>query len=167
MRRRFKPVQVWSSDLQRCLQTAGEVGVPVSPAATLRELRFGKWEGRLWPELHAEAPDLAAKFVAGDPSFQAPGGEPISGLIRRAERFVEESSVLSNGADIVVVGHGGSLKALLLTLLGLPDTAYGRFHLSNASVSVVEHPGANGRGGAGRLHSLNDTSHLASVPPFI
>ena len=128
----------------------------------LRELQFGKWEGRLWPELHVEAPALAAKFVAGDPTFQAPGGEPISGLIRRAERFVGESAVLKNGGDIVVVGHGGSLKALLVTLLGLPDAAYGKFQLSNASVSVIDHSGGNVR-----LHSLNDTSHLASVPPFI
>jgi probable phosphoglycerate mutase len=162
VRQRFKPLKVWSSDLQRCLQTAMEVNTPVQRAPALRELRFGKWEGRLWPELHVEAPELAAKFVAGDPAFQAPGGEPISGLIRRAEGFIKDSAILTNKCDTVVVGHGGSLKALLVVLLGLPDTAYGRFHLSNASLSVVEHSGRSGR-----LHSLNDTSHLADVPPFI
>lgn len=162
VRERFRPAQVWSSDLQRCLQTAMEMGPAVQRTPALRELQFGKWEGRLWPELHVEAPELAARFVAGDPTFQAPGGEPISGLIRRAERFLEESAVLKNGGDVVVVGHGGSLKALLVALLGLPDIAYGRFHLSNASISVIDHTA-----GSGRLHSLNDTAHLAAVPPFI
>jgi broad specificity phosphatase PhoE len=163
VQKRFAVETVWSSDLRRCTQTARALGLPVRETRQLRELRFGDWEGRLWPELHTEEPALAGRFVAGDPAFQAPGGEPLGNLVRRARRFIGEAEVLNSaGTDTVIVGHGGSLKGLTVALLNLPDTALGKFHFSNASVTVVDTaPGLI------RLHSLNDTSHLAEAQPFV
>lgn len=159
---RFEVETVWSSDLQRCLCTAEQIGVPVRPSQTLRELRFGDWEGRNWPELHEEAPALAALFVSGDPAFQAPGGERLGDLVTRGEKFIEEACLRDVGGDVAVVAHGGSLKGLLVALLGLPDSSLGKFHFSNSSVSVIDTvPGLV------RLHSLNETSHLADALPMI
>ena len=155
VRQTYSPTKVWSSDLKRCMETAGAISSNVTPDPLLRELRFGDWEGRLWPELHVEAPELAAKFVSGDPSFQAPGGERMGDLVTRARSFIEGSGIREIEGDCVIVSHGGLLKGLLVALLGLPDAFLGRFHFSNTGVSIVESaPGIT------RLHSQNVTSHL-------
>ena len=162
VRDRFNITSLWSSDLLRCMQTAEAIGLPVTPSQTIRELHFGEWEGRIWPELHLEAPELAGKFVSGDPTFQAPGGEQMGNLVERGKTFIEEAELLNGHGDIGVVAHGGSLKGLIVALLGLPTNAMGKFHFSNTSVSVVD-----AAPGLVRLHSMNDTSHLRDAPPMV
>jgi broad specificity phosphatase PhoE len=156
LRSRFAGARVWSSDLSRCVQTAATIGAPVTKSPELRELKFGQWEGRLWTELHRESPELAAKFVAGDPAFRAPGGEALGELVERARRFVEASGVVRAEGDTVLVSHGGTLRCLIVALLGLPAESVGRFHCGNASVSVIASTPAN----RWRLELLNGTSHL-------
>ena len=155
VRARFDIRQAWSSDLTRCTQTAEAIGLPYQTARGLRELHFGQWEGRLWPELHREAPELAAKFVRGDPSFQAPGGERLGDLVVRAGRFIEETGLTSGDGDVLVISHGGMLRSLIVALLGLPADSVGRFSCNNCSVSIV-----TAVPGLVRLESLNDTAHL-------
>jgi broad specificity phosphatase PhoE len=164
VRERFKFIRVWSSDLSRCAQTAEQIGLPFEPTPMLRELQFGAWEGRLWPELHHEAPDVAAKFSRGDPTFRAPGGESLGELVVRAGRFVEESGIGSAEGDVAVVSHGGTLRSLIVRLLKLPPESVGRFHCANASISIIASaPGTAGAPGLTRLESLNETAHLNSL----
>ena len=156
LRRRFNPEQVWSSDLLRCTQTAEAIGLPFNRTEALREIRFGAWEGRLWIDLHREAPELAAKFMRGDPSFRPPGGEMLGELVERMGRFVRESGFLGADGEVAVIGHGGAMRALIVSLLGLPPEATARFHCGNCTVSVIA---SNGRGPL-RLESLNESAHL-------
>jgi broad specificity phosphatase PhoE len=156
LRGRFNPEQVWSSDLLRCTQTAEAIGLPFNRTEALREIHFGAWEGRLWMDLHREAPELTAKFVRGDPSFRPPGGEMLGELVERMGRFVRESGVLAADGEVAVIGHGGAMRALIVSLLGLPPEATARFHCGNCTVSVIA---SNGRGPL-RLESLNESAHL-------
>lgn len=85
----------------------------------------------------------------------------MSDVVVRARRFLDDTSVLETEGDVAVVGHGGSLKCLIVVLLGLPESALGRFHFSNCGVSVV------GTGnGPGTLMSFNHTAHLAGATPI-
>ncbi len=158
VRGRFKLKRVWSSDLRRASATAEAIGLPVFTSELLRELRFGQWEGRLWPELYKESPQVAAKFVTGDPTFRAPDGESLGELVARAGRFVEESGIKQMDGDSAIVSHGGTLRSLIVSLLGLPADSVAKFHKANAAVSViVSAPGIT------RLESLNETAHLSSL----
>ena len=85
----------------------------------------------------------------------------MSDVVVRARRFVDETGLLKIDGDVAVVGHGGSLKCLMVVLLGLPESALGRFHFSNCGVSVV---GAGN--GPGTLLSFNQTAHLAEAAPI-
>ncbi|MDP3767628.1 MAG: histidine phosphatase family protein, partial [Dehalococcoidia bacterium] len=96
------------------------------------------------------------RFVRGDPSFRAPGGETLGELVERMGRFVRESGVLAAGGDVAVIGHGGAIRALIVNLLGLPPEATARFHCGNCTVSVIA---SNGSGPL-RLESLNESAHL-------
>ena len=152
---------IWSSDLSRCARTAGAVGAPVRLTETIREINFGEWEGRRWDEIRTESPEGIGRFVSGDPQFRPPGGESMSDVVIRAKRFIEETGLLKIDGDVVIVGHGGSLKCLLVVLLDLPDAAVGRFHFSNRGLSRV-----GVTNGSATLLTFNHPAHLdaASAP---
>ena len=104
---------------------------------------------------------MAAKKLAWDLDFQAPGGEKLRNLVRRAEKFIAESEILNDSNDIAIVAHGGSLRGLLVALLGLPDDALVRFHISNGSVSVLA-----ADDGMVSLTAFNLTGHLRQARPL-
>ncbi len=160
VREAFSLRRVWSSDLMRCTATAAPLGLPVETSKTLREVGYGSWEGKRFVDLPEPEQKMALERLAWDPEFRAPGGEKFGNLVRRGARFVAESKVLDEEGDVVVVGHGGALRGLLVALLGLPPRAIGRFHFDNASVSVV-HVG----GGLATLTALNLTGHMNSAGP--
>ncbi len=153
--RRFNPTRIWSSDLARCVQTAEALNTPFRRAPLLREIGFGEWEGLSWTELQNRHPESVSRYFAADTTFQAPGGELLADMIERGKCFIREADLTTPQGDVVVVGHGGSLKALIISLLDLPPKAMSKFTLSNASVSVFDvAPGLI------RLQSLNQTAHL-------
>ncbi len=161
VREHFDVEMTWSSDLSRCARTAAALGAPVQLAETMREVSFGEWEGRRWEEIRREFPDRADRLASGDPEFRLPGGESLSDVVARTRRFIEETRLLDADGDIAIVGHGGSLKCLLVALLGLPETALGRFHFSNCGLTVV---GATN--GAATLMTFNQTAHLDGAAPI-
>ncbi len=155
VRKRFEFSQIWSSDKRRCVQTAAALELPFKRTPTLREIDLGQWEGRSWSELQEESPEMAARYFRADPTFRVPGGEQISGVVDRGRRFMDEARLAEAEGDVAVVGHGGSLVALLVAMLDLPVNAMSKFHLDNCSVSVLDvAPGLI------RLHSFNETDHL-------
>ncbi len=156
----FSPRGVWSSDLMRCTATAAALGLPVETSKTLREVSYGSWEGKRFVDLSEPEQKLALEKLAWGPEFRAPGGEKFGNLARRGARFVAESKVLEEEGDVVIVGHGGAMRGLLVALLGLPPRAIGRFHFDNGSVSVVQVDE-----GFATLTALNLTGHLNSVGP--
>ncbi len=161
VRAEFQLQAAWSSDLRRCMETADALGMPVTTSRQLREVDYGDWEGRRFADLSSEEQRHAVGRTAWDPDFSAPGGEKFRNLVRRGERFIAESGVLDQEGDIVIVGHGGSLRGLLVGLLGLPDAALGRFYFSNGGVSVVAADNE-----MASLTAFNITSHLGDARPM-
>ncbi|MDA1279303.1 MAG: histidine phosphatase family protein [Chloroflexi bacterium] len=154
----FDIVKVWSSPLQRCFRTAADLGLPVHTSDLLLEIDYGQWEGMLESEIEERYPayDRSA-FIAGDP----PGGELRSNLPFRGRQWILESRIADDDGDVVLVGHGGSMKGLLVALLDLPDHAMHNFEIDNCSVTTVQID--NAVYGTNRLTTLNHTAHLASV----
>lgn len=84
------------------------------------ELDFGAWDGRRRTEITAE-PEGAALFAAfyNDPAtFTAPGGESWGDLQQRVTRALDR--IVSDPAPVLVVTHGGAIRAALAQLLGWP-----------------------------------------------
>ena len=137
------------------MQTAEALDLPFRHTPTLREIGFGEWESHAWADLTAEHGEWVSRYFAGDPTFQAPGGELLGDVVERGRKFIHEADLTGTQGDVVVVGHGGALRGLIVSLLDLPPQAMPKFSLSNASVTIVEVvPGMV------RLHSLNQTAHL-------
>ena len=147
--------RVWSSPLRRCMSTAELFDMPVSTSDHLLEIDFGNWEGMLQSEIDAQYPTHDRRGpVWQDP----PGGEKRSNLPVRARMWIEESRVANEGGNVVLVGHGGSMRGMLVALLGLPDSAMDSFLINNCSITTVQI-----NCGFSQLTALNHTVHLGEV----
>ncbi len=143
------PTSIVSSDLTRARDTAAELaaltGLSVPTDLRLRETHAGRWEGLLAEEIDASDPQLWAAWQAGDPHVRPGGGETRGEVADRATASVQEALAgVPAGGVLVVATHGGTARALIGRLLGLPD---GSWHvlggLANCSWSVLEE-GAHG-----------------------
>ncbi len=155
---------VYSSDLSRAVDTAtGALGgrdIPLVIDPNLREFSYGSWEGLTLQEVEAQDPELfAARFTRGDNSFSAPGGEDSTDILQRVQRFLDGMAERhSPDEDLLIVGHGGSVRALAICLLGLPAADFWRLRVGNAGVSIISNQGR------GRVLELwNDMHHLVGV----
>ena len=147
--------KVWSSPLQRCSNTAALFNMPVETSDHLLEIDYGDWEGMLTSDIEKNYAHLINGSVDGT---DAPGGENRSDLPVRANAWITESSIANQGGDVVLVGHGGSMKGLITGVLGLPDEAMDTLTIDNCSVTVLDiNPDPNT---PNRLITFNQTSHL-------
>jgi broad specificity phosphatase PhoE len=101
---------VYSSDLARALDTAQVVadrlGLPVSMLPELRERHFGSWEGLTDDEIFARFP--AAKSGSwGD-------GETKEEMRQRVLEALQRIARDHPGGSVLVVTHGGPVRALLV-----------------------------------------------------
>ena len=85
------------------------------------ELDFGRWDGRRRSDIAAE-PGGAALLDAfhTDCAMAAPGGESWDDLQARVGRAVDRMFASPDVAPILVVTHGGPVRAALSYLLGWP-----------------------------------------------
>ncbi len=150
--------RVWSSPLQRCSTTAALFNLPVATSDHLLEIDYGEWEGMLAADIEEQFSDQLNGSVDGtDP----PGGESRSNLPVRAGYWITESQIAEHGGDVVLVGHGGAMKGLLVALLNLPNEAMNNLEIDNCSISVVDI--STDPDTRNRLVALNHTAHL--TPP--
>lgn len=155
------------SDLRRCSETAagilpGRNDVRLQEMPELREKNFGAWEGLTFREVEARYPDLYRHWLkAGDPSFAPPGGESDLQLYSRADTVVDRlrETRTGSGGNLLVVTHGGMLRALIARLLGLPPQKMWSFRFANAGLSLV----SVFDDGSAVVDLLNDTSHLGEA----
>jgi broad specificity phosphatase PhoE len=113
-------VALWSSTLLRARETAeivaARIGLELKQDARLMETNAGDWTDRPFAEVQAEAPELFAKFVAGDPTFAFPGGESFAQQEERVGAALED--VEAGALPALVVCHGMVIRAALSVRAG-------------------------------------------------
>ncbi len=162
------------------LESSGARGVPVIAEPGLAEIHQGAWEGLTQEEVADRFADELAAWRRRPWEAHAPGGESLDEVDRRVRAAVgpllaslaagsghgtlDRPHVLGYGRGtegvpwVVLVGHDGNFKVLLLALLDLPLTAFWRFPFALAALSVVEI-----RGGRAWLRLHNACDHLAPL----
>jgi broad specificity phosphatase PhoE len=132
---------VYTSPLTRARQTAGVIAAKHQKTPVvmddLTEVNFGAWEGAHFKKLLEESDGLLLKWLA-DPFFCPPdGAEEWDSIRRRAERAA--NAVLDSGHGyVVIVSHGGIMKALLVAFLGLDPHTVWKIKASNCSLTGIE-----------------------------
>jgi len=155
----LRPFKIVSSDLQRARYTAQaladltDLNVEVDPQ--FRETFAGEWEGLGREELQARFGDELAAWAAG--SDLAPGGgERRSEVAARMTEAVDRALAdVPDDGTLVVVTHGGSARAAIGSMLGLPTNHWGILGvLSNCAWCVL---------GETQLVATSSTTSLADV----
>ena len=137
---RFQPDECWCSPLQRTRQTAAIVsetlgGITVTCVEELREIDFGRWEGLSFNEMAANDPDLVAEWTANPENFKFPGGEKIAEFRARVRSVAKRFAAMDD--DVLVIAHGGVIRAMLCHYLGLAMGNYVVFDAQPARLAVV------------------------------
>jgi broad specificity phosphatase PhoE len=158
---------LYSSDLTRARQTAEAVaettGLAIELDPALREVDVGSWVGLTSDEAGVADPAGHARWVAGGTGWT--DGETYPAMAARVVAAVTEIASRYAGRErIVIVAHGGPIRALAAHAVGLAGD--GRSHLSagpNASLTTIEV-----RPTGWRLMGYNDAGHIpitAEPPP--
>jgi len=132
--------RLYVSPLQRAVKSASLflANGHFEIVADLMETNTGSYSELTVDELH----DIEPRFERHGcyPELRYPGGESIHDLYCRITEWfkgVERDPLLVN-ANILVVGHGGTVNCLLHYLLGEPLDTYPAFDVENASLTIVD-----------------------------
>jgi probable phosphoglycerate mutase len=136
-----RPVgQVISSDLQRARQTAAPIasqaGVEVVFDAALRERRYGTAEGRIDTELDQEFGGQLDDHWA-DADFAFEGGETRREVYERLRVFLGDLFAAPAPGELVLVSHGGALRAARGVLEGIPVDQLPRWEFHNGQITTI------------------------------
>ena len=152
----------YCSDLSRAGETAsiinGERDIPLHATPELRERDYGVFEGLTVEERKDRYPGLFAASLVKDQDFAPTGGESPRATSVRMTAFVAGLKARHPDETVLIVGHGGSLRAVIIALMEFPLDANWRFVMSNCSLSVFDTYPDNAV-----LRLYNDTSHLGGL----
>ncbi|NMG77205.1 alpha-ribazole phosphatase family protein [Aromatoleum diolicum] len=106
---------LYASPLARARLLAAELGTPAFDER-LKEMHFGDWELVPYAVI-----GTAIDAWANDPmGFRAPGGESAREMAARVLQWLDGIVANPPAEPVVVVAHGGPLRAITGHLLGLP-----------------------------------------------
>ena len=137
---------IYTSDLARARETAELIAslstraVPVKVSTAWREIDFGAWEGLTYAEIAGQFKDQLGFFT--DPErYSPPGGESLAHMLQRVmaelTAIARSDDQLVEG-DVVIVSHGGPLRALLCSMLGMLLERQWQIRLDPGSLSAID-----------------------------
>lgn len=159
-----RPTAVYSSPLERCVQTveplAAACKLDIIEREGLIEMHAGSWTGKpisrlrrtkAWREVQVH-PD-GFRFPGGGESFSEARERAIGELASIAKRH--------RRGRVVVATHGDIVRVMLADLAGAPLARFQRIVIDTASISVA----TIDRNGDPRVLLVNDTGDLQRFGP--
>ncbi|MGQ9558206.1 MAG: alpha-ribazole phosphatase [Desulfurispora sp.] len=156
-----KIAAVYASDLQRALQTAEVLArphaLPVQACPELRELHFGHWEGLTFHEMQEGYPAELKAWWNSPLDTAVPGSqETLRSMAGRVSGIVSQLVKRHLGNSILVVCHGGPVRALVAEALQMDLNQHWRLRQDNAALNILEYYPPD----KAILTLFNDRSHL-------
>ncbi|CAM3475016.1 histidine phosphatase family protein [Brevibacillus invocatus] len=113
-----QPVNLYTSDLQRCLQTAEllaeQVPCTVQAVPALRELSFGEWELCTYEELMTNDKERATRWYDDPLQYSPPQGESLRQLGERVDAWLMSREQAyrdePRAHTQIIVTHGGVIR---------------------------------------------------------
>jgi alpha-ribazole phosphatase len=130
--------EIISSPMLRCRQSCEILALQPSIQVNdlLKEVDFGRWEGKTFAEIAAEDADLVAAWMKDPAHFCFPEGESL-------QKFYARVSLLftmlkkDDSKRILLVTHGGIIRHLLCLCLGIPIEKYLAFDVQPGSYASL------------------------------
>ena len=142
-----RPARLVASPLARARASAAPLaaawGLAPETEPRLAELDFGAWDGRPWADIEAHDGAALGAWMADWATAAPPGGESFAALRARAEAWLASLTDTADPAggdtagDTVAVAHAGTIRAVLVAVLGL-DPAYAfRLDVAHGALTTV------------------------------
>ncbi len=127
---------VYTSPLQRCVKLASALNLgDATVDHRLKELNFGDWEMQAWDDIPRDIFDVWAHDYA---KLAPPNGETFGQLQQRGLEFLHEKLSQHSNEHLLVVTHGGLIRALLAHVLNMELKGLFRFTIDYASVTQLD-----------------------------
>lgn len=150
----------YASDLKRAYETAAIIskhhGLDIKAIPALRELHFGAWEGLTSKEIKESFGDEVKRWWENPLSTRIPGGETLGEMVERNMTAIKKIVETHSRENVLVVSHGGSIRSIVASVLGMDLNKYWRLRLDNACLNIIDFPEWE----KGILMLFNDCSHL-------
>ncbi|NES84045.1 MAG: histidine phosphatase family protein [Moorea sp. SIO2B7] len=151
---------IYPSPLRRAVNTAKPlseaVGIELQLRDGLKEITYGKWEGKTPEEVNQEFHDEYIRWLAA-PGWNSPtGGETGIEIARRSALVLKEIEQTYPTGNVLFVSHKSTIRIMLCSLLGIDIGRFrDRIRMPVASVTIVE-KAIHGP----LIHVMGDHSHL-------
>lgn len=154
----------YSSDLSRALETAKTISkfhnLTVNIVTELKETNFGRWEGLTYKEIDEQFHEVMDGWRTNPLETKIPGGESLGDVAKRCRTGMEKIINENPGKNVLVVAHGGIIRIIAATALGMTLNDYWKIKQDNVSLNIIEFYGQD----RAIVCALNDISHLNRLP---
>lgn len=154
---------LWSSDLSRARETAQIIGkatsLKVKEDPRLREIAFGQWEGLSPLEISKTWPEELDKWRTDPAKARVPGGEALLEVVTRVMDCLNDLAALHRNERGIVVLHGGPIRLIAATILGLDLQNRYLIPIDNGAITTIKKAK-----GQWLLLGINDHCHLPTPP---
>ncbi|MFP4683391.1 MAG: histidine phosphatase family protein [Ectothiorhodospira sp.] len=131
--------RIISSPMQRCRSFAEELAaclnLPLTLEPALREVGFGSWEGRSHEDVRRNSPEAYRAFFQDPLNARPRGAEPLGDFRGRVSQTLERLETLHRGEHLLVVTHGGVIRAAMCAALDVPLQAMYRVKVPYAGLT--------------------------------
>ncbi len=150
--------KVYASPVIRTMETAQIVcetlGMDYEVDERLYEIELGKLVGMNYEEVTTKYGDLFLRFYSEhDPVLDSFGVEPFAAVKQRIKSLLDHALEKHGDSNVLMVTHLDPIKAALSTMLDLKPEALYRWHIRNASLTVLKHES--------RIYSLSGVNVMA------
>ena len=133
----------YSSDLTRCKSGAEiicqQFGIAPVPRRELRELNIGIWEGLTWKEIKERWPEEWQERLNDLVNYRVPQGENLLDVQNRVIPVIREIQDRHFGQELLVVGHGGVNRIILLNAIGAPLTSMFSIEQNYGCYNIIDY----------------------------
>jgi alpha-ribazole phosphatase len=133
----------YTSDLTRCTTGAGIIcqafGIEPTSRSELREVNIGIWEGLAWQEIQTTWPDGWKARQADLVNYRVPGGENLLDVDARVMTVINEVVERHKGQEVLVVGHGGVNRIVLLNAIGAPLAGMFNIEQNYGCLNIIDY----------------------------
>jgi len=133
----------YTSDLTRCVTGANiiceQFGIEPVRRSELRELNIGIWEGLTWQEIQTSWPEEWQARLADLVHFRVAQGETLLEVEARVIPVINEIVERHEGQELLVVGHGGVNRVVLLNAIGAPLAGMFNIEQSYGCYNIIDY----------------------------